>query len=159
MKQLWAPWRLEYIQGEEPQSCIFCDPYVHEDKDGLVLYRGPLSTVLLNKYPYNSGHLLVAPKMHKAKLEDLTPEEASDLLSLVTHSIKALKKELEPEGFNIGMNLGTSAGAGVIDHLHWHIVPRWQGDVNFMPLLAEVKVIPEHLLQIAKKLRPHFKDL
>jgi ATP adenylyltransferase len=146
MKQLWAPWRVEYIQGEKPAGCIFCEPSVEKEKDGLVLFRGSLSTVLLNKYPYNNGHLLVAPKMHKAELEDLSPEEAKDLFRVLILSTKVLKKVLQPEGFNIGMNLGKSAGAGVLDHLHWHIIPRWHGDVNFMPLVSEVKVLPEHLM-------------
>lgn len=159
MKQLWAPWRIEFILGEKPESCIFCDPSVAEDKDGLVLYRGTLSTVLLNKYPYNNGHLILAPKTHKAKLEELSPEESKDLSRLITHSVTALKKEMKPEGFNIGINLGESAGAGIVDHLHWHIVPRWNGDVNFMPMVSEVKVIPEHLSKLATRLRPRFKDL
>lgn len=159
MKQLWAPWRIEFILGEKPESCIFCAPSVTEDKDGLVLYRGTLSTVLLNKYPYNNGHLIIAPRAHKAKLEELSPEESKDLSRLITYSVTALKKEMQPEGFNIGMNLGESAGAGIVDHLHWHIVPRWKGDVNFMPMISEVKVIPEHLSKLATRLRPRFKDL
>jgi ATP adenylyltransferase len=159
MKQLWAPWRVEYIHGEKPEGCIFCAPHVEKDRDGLVLFRGTFSTVLLNKYPYNSGHLLLAPKMHKAELEDLSLEESSDLFRLLAHSTAILKKVLKPGGFNIGMNLGKSAGAGVLDHLHWHIVPRWQGDVNFMPLISEVKVLPEHLSRTASELRPHFEKL
>jgi ATP adenylyltransferase len=157
MKQLWAPWRFEYILGEKAEGCIFCEPWLEKNKDGLVLFRGNLSTVLLNKYPYNNGHLLIAPKMHKAEIEDLSKEEANDLSERLTHSITVLKKVLKPEGFNIGMNLGKSAGAGIIDHLHWHIIPRWQGDVNFMPLISEVKVLPEHLSKTASKLRPYFE--
>jgi ATP adenylyltransferase len=157
MKQLWAPWRVEYILGEKEEGCIFCEPCLEKNKNGLVLFRGNLSTVLLNKYPYNNGHLLIAPKMHKAEIEDLSKEEANDLFALLTHSITVLKKVFKPEGFNIGMNLGKSAGAGVIDHLHWHIIPRWHGDVNFMPLISEVKVLPEHLSKTVSKLRPYFK--
>jgi ATP adenylyltransferase len=118
-----------------------------------------VSLLLRNKYPYNNGHLLVAPKMHKAELEDLSPEEAKDLFRVLILSTKVLKKVLQPEGFNIGMNLGKSAGAGVLDHLHWHIIPRWHGDVNFMPLVSEVKVLPEHLSQTASKLRSYFVKL
>ncbi len=166
MKQLWAPWRSEYVNsgggaplGKELE-CFFCSPRKNEDlKESLVLFNGPLTTVMLNKYPYNNGHLLVAPSRHVAKFEELTPEEGIDSFRMLRHSIAALTKKMKPDGFNIGINLGRAAGAGVEDHMHWHIVPRWHGDVNFMPVMSEVKVMPQHLHETLRSLLPLFERL
>lgn len=160
MKQLWAPWRVSYIESEKDQGCIFCiAPGKKDPADALILYSGPFSMVMLNRFPYNSGHLMVAPKRHVADIEKLSTEEAADLFRLIKHSTSSLKKTLNPEGFNIGLNLGEAAGAGIADHLHFHIVPRWGGDTNFMPVLSGVKVVPEHLLATFHKLRPLFEGL
>jgi ATP adenylyltransferase len=149
MERLWAPWRMEYIgsakEGED-QGCIFCEkPKEGDDEKALILARTELSFAMLNRYPYNSGHLMVAPFRHVGELEALTDEESLDLQRLMQRSIKALKEAMQPEGFNIGMNLGVVAGAGIPDHLHWHVVPRWTGDTNFMPVVGETKVLPELL--------------
>lgn len=159
MKQLWAPWRLEYIQAEPVEGCIFCDAPKKDPFESLVLFKGPVSMAMLNKFPYNSGHILLAPVRHVAKIEELTPEEGCDIFRLLRHSASVLQKELKPQGFNIGMNIGKAAGAGIDGHLHMHIVPRWNGDINFMPMLSEVKVIPEHIKTTFDKLAPHFKGL
>ena len=174
MKHLWAPWRIEYITKVRPGGCIFCNaakarpdksaksPDKSPDKsydksdESLTLFNGRHTLVMLNKYPYNNGHLLVAPKRHEADIEGLSAAESIDIQKLLSRSITVLKKTMNPGGFNIGMNLGKSAGAGVLDHLHWHIVPRWEGDTNFMPVISEVRVIPEHLLKTLKELRPYF---
>ena len=114
---------------------------------------------MLNKYPYNNAHLLISPKRHKANLEDLNVEESIDLQRLMRHSVMVLKKELKPDGMNIGLNLGTAAGAGIKDHLHWHIVPRWSGDTNFMTSLGELRVVPEHIIKTQERLRPFFESI
>ena len=151
MKNLWAPWRMTYILGEDEQTknqtCIFCvdDEKAEPDKERLILHVGRLSMVMMNKYPYNNCHLLVAPRRHVADLNVLRTEEMTDLLSVVRDSIEILRKESHPDGFNVGLNLGRVAGAGVEDHLHFHIVPRWNGDTNYMTVFADVRVVPEHL--------------
>ncbi|MFQ5735440.1 MAG: HIT domain-containing protein [Thermodesulfobacteriota bacterium] len=159
MKQLWAPWRSEYITSEKDGQCIFCTAPGKEPSKGLVLFNGSVSIVMLNKYPYNNGHLMLAPVRHVANIEDLTPEESIDLFRLLRHSTTVLKKAYRPEGFNIGMNLGAAGGAGIVDHLHMHVVPRWNGDTNFMPILSQTKVVSEHLLATLEKLRPGFAML
>ena len=158
MKRLWAPWRMEYITDEPRPGCLFCrvrdEP---EDEDSrLVLWRTKSAIVILNKFPYNSGHTMVAPAIHKASLEDLTDEEMSGFMRAVQRTIAVLKSTLEPDGLNIGANLGRAAGAGIPDHVHLHIVPRWNGDTNFMPVLADTKMVNEHLLTTAERLRPLF---
>ena len=168
MKQLWTPWRVAYIQGEKEDGCVFCkaakgpantDKSTDEGQDDdLVLHRTNHSVVLLNRYPYSNGHILIAPNIHESALEALPLEVSDQMQALINLSLKALKKTYNPDGFNIGMNLGAAAGAGIADHLHWHIVPRWNGDTNFMPVLSDIKVIPEHLTASAKKLRPYFKE-
>ena len=162
MNNLWAPWRTEYVSGKKDGACIFCEatksiPENH--KDALVLFKGAVSTVMLNKYPYNNGHLMVSPARHVARLEEMTPEESIDMFRLLRHCCVVLTKAFNPEGFNIGMNVGKASGAGFDDHLHMHIVPRWNGDSNFMPALAEVKVIPEHIAQTYSKLKPFFERI
>jgi ATP adenylyltransferase len=146
MKYVWAPWRIEYIRAEKPTGCILCDkPKETRDKENYILYRGKKNFIMLNSYPYNPGHLLIAPYHHTGSLEALTEAERNEHYELVSRSIVVLKKVFNPAGFNIGANLGRVAGAGIDDHFHSHIVPRWQGDNNFMPVLGETKVIPQAL--------------
>lgn len=157
MRNLWAPWRMEYILGKREPYCIFCpEGGGLGDPERLILYRGRWTMVMMNKYPYNNGHLLVAPWRHVAGLEDLTEEEMSDLMKKMQMCVKILRRLMHPDGFNVGLNLGGAAGAGVESHLHFHVVPRWEGDTNFMTVFADVRSIPEHLHQTYEKLRPHF---
>lgn len=159
MSVLWAPWRMEYILSEaKGGGCILCPGEDRErDAERLILHVGPRSLVMMNRYPYNNGHLLVAPRRHVPDLEGLSPEEMLDLLGSVRTSIGALRRLMKPEGFNVGLNLGRVAGAGVEAHLHFHIVPRWSGDTNFMTVLGEVRVIPEHIRETYGKLAPYFE--
>ncbi len=158
MKGLWAPWRMKYILSEEKEgNCIFCPGDDRKkDEERLIPYVGSLTMVLMNRFPYNNGHLLVAPNRHVPSLEHLSDKETLDLLNVVRRSIDILKKIMNPEGFNVGLNLGQVAGAGMEEHMHFHIVPRWNGDTNFMTVLGEVRVIPEHIKETYKKLRPLF---
>jgi ATP adenylyltransferase len=160
MERLWAPWRMEYITEAPRPGCLFCrvidDP---TDKDAaLVVWRPEQAIVLLNKYPYNPGHVMVAPHSHVGGLEDLDDAQTADLMRALKRTITVLKGALKPEGFNIGANIGRVAGAGMPDHVHLHVVPRWNGDTNFMPVLGEVKVINEHLTQTAAKLSEAFSS-
>ena len=149
MKQLWAPWRLEYVeQADERPGCIFCDP-----EPELVVRRGPTAFVILNRFPYSSGHVMVAPSRHVGVYGELTDEEALEIHRLAAEAIAALEAEYAPHGHNLGWNLGRSAGAGIVDHVHLHVVPRWAGDTNFMPVVAATKVIPEALAATAERLR------
>lgn len=157
MKEIWAPWRIKYIdiaKEDKPKGCILCDK-PKEDKDGenYILFRGDRNFTMLNRFPYNPGHLMVAPYRHVGKLEDLTDEERNELFAMVNKSVVLLKKVFNPDGFNVGMNLGRVAGAGIDDHVHAHIVPRWQGDTNFMPVIADVRVVPEALADTYNKLK------
>ena len=155
-KPLWAPWRLEYIaQADELPGCVFCDEGAGQlsESQSLVVHRGTSAVVLLNKYPYSSGHLMVAPLRHTGTLGDLTDQEALELHKLAVAGVDALGRTYGPDGFNLGWNLGRPAGAGIADHVHLHVVPRWSGDTNFMPVLADVKVLPEHLLATRDRLR------
>jgi ATP adenylyltransferase len=152
-KQLWAPWRLEYIQqADELPGCVFCNAAAGDDEELLVVHRGELTLVLLNKYPYASGHLMVAPLRHVGEYTELTAEEAAEIHALTVRALAAMRAAFGPHGFNIGWNLGRAAGAGIVEHIHQHVVPRWGGDTNFMPVLADVKVIPEHLLDTRRRL-------
>jgi ATP adenylyltransferase len=152
-KPLWAPWRLEYIQqADEQAGCVFCRAVEAADEDGLVVHRGERAFVLLNKFPYSSGHLMVAPFRHVGEFGELAADEAAELHALTAASLAALGDVYAPEGFNLGWNLGRIAGAGVVDHVHQHVVPRWAGDTNFMPVLADVKVLPEHLTATRSRL-------
>ena len=149
---LWAPWRLEYVQhADELDRCIFCEP-----EPELLVHEGELAFVMLNKFPYSSGHLLIAPRRHLAEFGALSAEEALEIHTLAARGIEALRAEYKPHGFNVGWNLGRVAGAGIEDHVHMHVVPRWNGDTSFMPVLGDVKVLPEALERTAKRLRPHF---
>ena len=157
MQNLWAPWRMDYILGERPRGCIFCPEGNGEsDAERLLLHRGTLSMVVMNRFPYNNGHLLVAPWKHTPTLDGLTDEELLDLTRIVRGSVSVLRATMSPDGFNVGLNFGTVAGAGVEAHVHFHIVPRWNGDTNFMTVFAEVRVVPEHLQQAYNKLLPYF---
>ena len=154
---LWAPWRATYVDGPKTDPCIFCEPEEStSDRDRLVLYRGPHSFVLLNKFPYAAGHLMVAPYAHVARLPDLVPEARRDLMDCVTLSQQVLEEAYRPDGLNVGANFGAAAGAGFADHLHVHLVPRWIGDTNFMTVLGEVRVISKHLDRIYDELAPRF---
>lgn len=155
MERLWAPWRMEYINkaAEEP-GCFLCQkPREDNDPANLILHRGESNFIILNTYPYNTGHLMVAPYRHIGDLSLLSEAEAKEHLEMVKLGLKVLAQAMRPEGFNIGMNLGRAAGAGVADHIHTHIVPRWQGDTNFMPIIADTKVLPEMLAATYQKLK------
>jgi ATP adenylyltransferase len=152
-KPLWAPWRLEYIQqADELDGCVFCLAAAGADEETLVVHRGVHAFALLNRFPYASGHLMVAPYRHIANFGDLSDEEVLGLHRLVGSGMAALAETFEPQGYNLGWNLGRIAGAGIVDHVHMHVVPRWAGDTNFMPVLADVKVLPEHLVETRAKL-------
>ena len=153
MEQLWAPWRLEYIKSaDELPGCVFCRALEGEDEETLIVHRGERAFVLLNKFPYVSGHLMVAPLRHVGEYGELDDEEAVEIHRLVQAGIEALAGLYGPQGYNLGWNLGRVAGAGVLDHVHQHVVPRWAGDTNFMPVLADVRVMPEHLADSRRKL-------
>lgn len=157
MEVLWAPWRMEYILSRKEDGCLFCRCASATDlKGSLVLYRSEHCFVMMNRYPYNNGHLMVAPYRHTGLLEALGPEEVADLMAVLKRSVKALKEAFSPHGFNLGANLGKVAGAGVEDHLHFHIVPRWEGDTNYMPVISSTRVIPEHLERTYERLLPFF---
>lgn len=154
---LWAPWRMSYIEAEKPDGCIFCVPTDATTlRSSLILGVSPHARVMLNKYPYNNGHLLIAPHRHTAHWPDLSEEEFADLTALLRRAVDVVTLALHPQGINIGMNLGACAGAGVADHLHWHVVPRWLGDTNFMPVVGAVQVMPQHLLDSYDHLCPYF---
>lgn len=161
MERLWAPWRIDYITGTEKEpGCIFCTkPASRDDDANLIVHRTHGAFTMMNKYPYNNGHLLVAPYRHVSDICGLDPEENNLLVQEVCRAVQVLRLVMHAEGFNIGINLGTVAGAGFEDHVHYHIVPRWNGDTNIMPVLADVRVIPEHLLSTCRKLREAFEHL
>jgi ATP adenylyltransferase len=148
MEHLFAPWRMEYIGSKQPEGCLFCRVLAappSEDEANLVVWRPQGGVVLLNRFPYNNGHLMVAPAAHVPSLTDLDDEQSLQLMWALRRSLTVLERELAPEGFNVGVNLGKVAGAGIPDHVHVHVVPRWNGDTNFMPVLGETKVINQHL--------------
>ena len=154
MRQLWAPWRLEYIKSADEESgCLFCEAAAGDDEERLVLRRGERALALLNKFPYSSGHFMVAPVRHVGEFAELEDEEVLELHRLASAGMGALAETYAPQGYNVGWNLGRIAGAGVVDHVHLHVVPRWAGDTNFMPVLADVKVLPEALEDTRRKLR------
>lgn len=157
MKHIWAPWRIEYILQGKPEGCFFCDkPKQDKDAENYILYRGKKNFIMLNSYPYNPGHLLVAPYAHKGSLVELTEEERNEHFKLLSRGITVLQEVLNPGGFNTGSNLGKVAGAGVDDHFHSHIVPRWQGDTNYMTILADARVMPQALADTYKMLEGKF---
>jgi ATP adenylyltransferase len=153
MERLWAPWRMEYIKSADDENgCVFCLAAAGDDAERLVVRRGVHAFVLLNKFPYSSGHLMVAPVRHVGEYGQLSDDEVVELHRLASAGIAALATVYEPQAYNLGWNLGRAAGAGVVDHVHLHVVPRWAGDTNFMPVLADVKVLPEHLQETRVKL-------
>lgn len=160
MDRLWSPWRMEYIEAsheQAPEGCVFCDLAADEDPGSArVLARTELAFVALAKYPYNPGHLLILPVRHTGELEDLSTGENAAIAELMRRSVSALRDAADPHGFNVGLNLGRVAGAGIPEHLHWHIVPRWGGDTNFMPVVGQTRVLPELLEETYAKLRPRF---
>jgi ATP adenylyltransferase len=157
MDRLWTPWRLSYVGSEKPAGCIFCvKPAEDRDTDNLILGRGERAYVLLNLYPYNSGHLMVVPYEHTGDFTTLPAEIGAELFALTQRSLAALTAEYRPQGFNVGLNLGEVAGGSVSAHLHLHVVPRWGGDTNFMPVTADTKVLPETLDQTYRRLLPYF---
>ncbi len=154
MKRLWAPWRSEYIKAPTRGGCIFCAAQkTRNHKKSLVIKVTGQSIIMLNKYPYNSAHCLIAPKRHIADIEDLTADETTDIFNCLRQAVSSIKKAYRAQGFNIGFNMGRAAGAGIEDHIHMHVVPRWQGDSNFMPVIADTKVMPEHMENILDTLR------
>ena len=158
---LWAPWRLEYIrQAGEQTGCVFCEEAAGalEPAESLLVDTAASTIALLNKYPYSSGHLMVAPRRHVGQLDELTDDEVLEINRLAVAGMNALTSVYRPDGFNLGWNLGHVAGAGIADHVHLHVVPRWSGDTNFMPVLADVKVLPEHLLETRDRLRAASPD-
>jgi ATP adenylyltransferase len=155
MDTIFAPWRMEYIKGDKPDGCVFCKCSIRNDD--YVIFEGKTCFVMMNKYPYISGHLMIIPKRHIGKIEDLTLEEKKEIFSLLDTSVRVLKESMNPGGFNVGMNLGKAAGAGIEEHIHVHVIPRWEGDTNFMSVVGEVRVIPEDLAITTAKLTPLFK--
>jgi ATP adenylyltransferase len=161
MERIWAPWRIDYVVGKEKEAgCIFCSkPAADQDDDNLIVHRSQGAFTMMNKFPYNNGHVLVSPYRHVGDICDLGIEANSLLIQELCRAVKVLRNVMSPEGFNIGINLGVCAGAGIAEHLHFHVVPRWNGDTNIMPVLADVSVIPEHLLSTCLKLRGGFDTL
>ncbi len=157
MKTMWAPWRMEYILSEKEDGCVFCKAV--SNHDGLTLFKDNTTMVVLNKFPYINGHLLVAPLRHVSELSQLTRDEMGDLMATIERSVGILKQAIKPEGFNVGLNLGKVAGAGVEAHLHFHIVPRWVGDVNALAVFGEVRVVSEHLQATYQNLKPYFNKI
>ncbi len=157
MERMWRPWRMAYlrdIENRRDEACIFCSkPRAGDDAASLILHRGETCFIIMNLYPYNTGHVMVAPYRHVGKLEELEEGEAGEIMRLAALSIRAIRREMQPQGFNLGMNLGKVAGAGFDEHLHLHVVPRWEGDTNFMPVLGECKVMPESVEDNYARLR------
>jgi len=158
LKVIWAPWRVAFITGAREEGCIFCSkPLQNRDELNHIFQRRGKVFGMLNRFPYNSGHLLIAPYRHVHRIQDLTPEEWAEIHELANDSIFALDSTMKPHGYNIGFNVGIGSGAG-FEHIHMHIVPRWSGDTNFMPVLADTKVIPEHLEETFKKIAEYFRN-
>jgi ATP adenylyltransferase len=157
MERLWRPWRITYVTDIESirgQGCIFCTkPKSGDDRESLILYRGEKSFIMMNLFPYNTGHVMVSPYRHVGRLDELEEPELREIMELTVMAVKAIEEEMEPQGFNLGINLGKVAGAGFDEHVHMHIVPRWQGDTNFMPVLADAKVMPESISDNYDRLR------
>ena len=155
---LWAPWRLDYILGPKPDECVFCIPqHTDEDRERLILARAKHCFVIMNKFPYNNGHLMVTPYRHVSTLTDLTAEESHEIMDWLRISVDVLHQAFRPEGVNAGLNLGEAAGAGIASHIHFQVVPRWNGDASFMAVFGETRVIPEHLQSTYNRLRPLFE--
>jgi ATP adenylyltransferase len=161
VNRLWTPWRLAYVTGASKgvSECIFCDALSRIDAEPLVVHRGRTCFVILNKDPYNNGHLMVVPHRHIGRLADMDPAELTEFAQLTQSAERVLSVAYEPHGFNMGLNLGKSAGAGVLDHIHMHVVPRWNGDTNFMSTVAETRVLPEELIETGIRIRAAFAQL
>ncbi len=160
MDKLWAPWRIDYIRSEKGEGCIFCDkPASGDDRTMLILYRGEYSFVLMNLYPYNNGHLMIAPYQHTGNTQELSYSSRSEIMELADQTMTIQKNVMNAEGFNYGANIGYSGGAGIADHIHFHIVPRWAGDTNFMPVVGHTKVQVQGLRETYDDLKPHFDKL
>lgn len=159
MKQLWAPWRIDYILGPKPDTCVFCIPdNEEEDEERLVLHRGKGCFVIMNKYPYTNGHIMICPYHHIMQLSELEPEIAYEIMDYLQFCTLVLKKHFHCEGINIGLNLGEAAGAGIREHMHFHLVPRWNGDSSFMAVMDDVRTMPEHLRHTYAALKPYFRS-
>ncbi|MBU1153663.1 HIT domain-containing protein [bacterium] len=159
MEKLWAPWRIKFIEEVDKSKCIFCEkPLQDKDEENYIIYRGKYTFLMMNIYPYNNGHLMVAPYAHKTNLEDLNEEELLEMMKLSQLSVKAIKNKMNSSALNLGLNLGKVAGAG-FEHLHLHIVPRWPGDTNFMPVIGETKTISEALERTYQKLLAGIKEI
>ncbi|MBO4335281.1 MAG: HIT domain-containing protein [Desulfovibrio sp.] len=157
MKQLWSPWRIEYILGPKPDCCVFCLPeHTDEDEERLVLHRAKHAFVIMNKYPYSNGHLMVCPYRHVMQLADVPLPELHEIIGLIQRCSVILQEHFHCEGINVGLNQGQAAGAGIREHLHFHLVPRWNGDSSFMAVFDEVRTIPEHLSSTYRALAPYF---
>ena len=157
MERIFAPWRIRYIEAPKYEGCIFCDfPKENRDEERLIVYRGEKCFIILNNYPYNPGHVMVAPYRHFKEIEDISDDEAMELIELTKKAVKVIKKVMKPDGFNIGANMGKTAGAGIDDHFHSHIVPRWQGDTNYVPVLGDTRVVPQALAETYKSLAGKF---
>ncbi len=157
MKNIWAPWRMEYILGPKEKECIFCvKPREDDYKKNLIVCRGKHNYVMLNLYPYNNGHLMVVPYRHTGDVLGLASDEAEDMMNMVKKCVLALRGAFKPQGFNIGMNLEAASGAGIEEHIHMHVVPRWNGDTNFMSVVADTRVIPQHLQSTYEAIAGHF---
>ena len=156
--RLWAPWRLEYLKGEKSSDCIFCSKPALDDAESFIVHRGGRCYVMLNAFPYTNGHLMVAPYEHVGDLRGLDAETSSELMALTQRSLGAIERVYGPEGFNLGVNQGEVAGAGFAGHLHMHVVPRWKGDTNFMPVVGDTRVMPEALPDSWRKLRDAFEE-
>ncbi len=157
MKKHWAPWRMSFLLGPKQKGCVFCElPKQRTDSENLILFRGRHCFVILNKFPYNNGHLMIVPYQHTKDLSEMPTSTHTEMMLLVTRAVKILEETMGPQGMNLGMNLGAAGGAGIRDHLHMHVVPRWAGDTNFMPVLADTKVLVEHLSSTYDRLAPHW---
>jgi ATP adenylyltransferase len=159
MDHLWSPWRLEYVISKKPDGCVFCHASDPSHPDPLLVFRGGLAYVVLNLYPYNNGHLMVVPHRHESTLAGLTRAEMNEVGELTQLSERALREAYQLEGINVGVNLGSAAGAGIEEHVHLHLVPRWNGDTNFMTIVGQTRVLPEEIASTAARLRPIFERL
>lgn len=158
MDVLWAPWRIDYILSEKGKGCIFCEkPRENKDRENLILYRGKSHFVIMNAFPYNNGHMMVVPYRHTSTLSGWRGDELQEFMELADLCVSVLQRTMRPDGFNLGINMGEVAGAGIAEHVHLHIVPRWKGDTNFMPVLADTRVIPEHIRATYEKLLQNLK--
>jgi ATP adenylyltransferase len=155
METMFAPWRMEYLVCEKQEGCVFCKCSTR--CDDYIVFEGKTCFVMLNRYPYVNGHLMIIPQRHLGDISELTMEERSEIFALLDTSVKVLRDAMKPNGFNVGMNLGKAAGAGIAEHVHVHVIPRWEGDTNFMSVVGHVRVVPEDLATTAEKLAPLFR--